>query len=80
MVDQAAGRDAAQWNPCSDRRSRLSGKNKDSSGQEGKNWRKSFVVSLKSHTFAAAKPHGQVLYGQLPVNPPGLDRSKGSRL
>ena len=28
--------------------------------------------------FAAAK-HGKVLYGMLLVNPPGLDRSKGSR-
>ncbi len=31
-------------------------------------------------TFALGLKHGQVLYGQLPVNPPGLDRSKGSRL
>jgi hypothetical protein len=42
------------------------------------------IAELKnSCTFALAflkKAHGQVLYGQLLVNPPGLDRSKGSRL
>ena len=38
-----------------------------------------FHFSLKSCTFAPAK-HGKVLYGMLLVNPPGLDRSKGSRL
>ena len=31
------------------------------------------------HTFALAKTKWEVLYGQLLVNPPGLDRSKGSR-
>ena len=36
--------------------------------------------SVLFRTFAADLKHGQVLYGQLPVNPPGLDRSKGSRL
>ena len=30
-------------------------------------------------TFALAKTKWEVLYGQLLVNPPGLDRSKGSR-
>ena len=30
-------------------------------------------------TFAIAKQKWEVLYGQLLVNPPGLDRSKGSR-
>jgi len=29
--------------------------------------------------FALAKQKWEVLYGQLLVNPPGLDRSKGSR-
>ena len=29
--------------------------------------------------FALAKTKWEVLYGQLLVNPPGLDRSKGSR-
>ena len=32
----------------------------------------------KVHTFATA--NGEVLYGQLPSNPPGPDRSKGSWL
>ena len=37
--------------------------------------------SVLFRTFAPdLKKHGQVLYGQLPVNPPGLDRSKGNRL
>jgi hypothetical protein len=31
-------------------------------------------------TFALAKQKWEVLYGQLLVNPPGLDRSKGSWL
>ena len=30
-------------------------------------------------TFAIAKQKWEVLYGQLLVNPPGLDRSTGSR-
>ena len=30
-------------------------------------------------TFATAMTKWEVLYGQLLVNPPGLDRSKGSR-
>jgi hypothetical protein len=30
-------------------------------------------------TFASQKKKWEVLYGQLLVNPPGLDRSKGSR-
>ena len=38
-----------------------------------------FQLSTFICTFAAAK-HGKVLYGMLLVNPPGLDRSKGSRL
>ena len=33
-----------------------------------------FVVPLQPQN------HGKVLYGMLLVNPPGLDRSKGSRL
>ena len=37
------------------------------------------VDSKKSSTFALAKTKWEVLYGQLLVNPPGLDRSKGSR-
>ena len=32
-----------------------------------------------SRTFATAMTKWEVLYGQLLVNPPGLDRSKGSR-
>ncbi len=39
----------------------------------------SIVVSENMSTFALAKRKWEVLYGQLLVNPPGLDRSKGSR-
>ena len=35
--------------------------------------------SKNSRTFATAMTKWEVLYGQLLVNPPGLDRSKGSR-
>ena len=38
------------------------------------------IANLKiMSTFALAKQKWEVLYGQLLVNPPGLDRSKGSR-
>jgi len=50
------------------------------SSSEIKNAEKLFAKSTKTPTFAPAKQNGQVLYGQLLVNPPGLDRSKGSRL
>ena len=42
----------------------------------------SIAILKNSCTFALAfkKAYGQVLYGQLLVNPPGFDRSKGSRL
>ena len=39
---------------------------------------KYFAESIIIYTFASA--NGKVLYGQLPSNPPGLDRSKGSWL
>ena len=42
--------------------------------------RKSIADSKIISTFAIAKQKWEVLYGQLLANPPGLDRSKGSRL
>ena len=44
-----------------------------------KNTPKTIVYSKIIYTFALAKQKWEVLYGQLLVNPPGLDRSKGSR-
>ena len=41
---------------------------------------KHLVSSKKCSTFATAMTKWEVLYGQLLVNPPGLDRSKGIRL
>ena len=40
---------------------------------------KTIVYSKIIYTFGLAKQKWEVLYGQLLVNPPGLDRSKGSR-
>ena len=40
---------------------------------------KTLAGSKNSRTFATAMTKWEVLYGQLLVNPPGLDRSKGSR-
>ena len=34
----------------------------------------------KHYLYTRFKKHGQVLYGQLPSNPPGRERSKGSWL
>ena len=44
-----------------------------------KNMRLGIADSKTLLTFALAKTKWEVLYGQLLVNPPGLDRSKGSR-
>ena len=41
---------------------------------------KTLADSKNSRTFATAMTKWEVLYGQLLVNPPGLDRSKGSWL
>ena len=46
--------------------------------KKGKNIVRKIAVRLKSITFAPA--NGQVSYGQLPLNPPGRERSKGIRL
>ncbi len=49
-----------------------------------KNYRFYLQGSIKVLTFATAfeKEHymGQVSYGQLPLNPPGWEHSKGKRL
>ena len=42
--------------------------------------RKAIADSKIIPIFALAKTKWEVLYGQLLANPPGLDRSKGSRL
>jgi len=49
------------------------------SGKFQKKWVESIADSKNISTFATAKTKWEVLYGQLLVNPPGLDRSKGSR-
>ena len=44
--------------------------------KHAKKYRSPIAGLIKIPTFAP----GEVLYGQLPSNPPGLDRSKGSWL
>ena len=35
---------------------------------------------MNFYSYLCTRKNGKVLYGMLLVNPPGLDRSKGSRL
>lgn len=35
---------------------------------------------MQKNTYICTRKHGKVLYGMLPRNPPGLDRSKGTWL
>jgi len=42
-------------------------------------WPEVLQVWKKASTFALAKTKWEVLYGQLLMNPVGLDRSKGNR-
>ena len=43
-------------------------------------YNRKFVVFKSFSYLCIRKENGQVFYGQLPLNPPGWERSKGIRL